>query len=225
MVAGLAAVHARIAAACSASGREENSVRLLAVSKRHPAAAIREAYAEGQRDFGESYVQEMVGKREELSDLVDLRFHMIGHLQRNKAQAVCAVANVVHSVDSVRLAQTLGQRASQRSNFKGPLEVLVQVKLSVESEKTGCAPEELQIVLETVEAQESLRLKGLMTIGQRGAADPSEQFRRLGVLREAHGGMERLPELSMGMSGDLEQAIAEGSTWVRVGTDIFGQRG
>lgn len=236
----LAAVLSRIRNAERLAGRAAGSVQLLAVSKRHGAEAIRRAYAVGQRDFGENYLQELVAKKHELADLPDLRLHMIGHIQRNKAKAACLAAHTVHSVDSRRLAETLGRHRAAQERDGLPLEIFVQVKLSSEPDKTGCASEQLEEVLRSVEAEAALNLVGLMLIGNRRPGDVSgpnasasagsvattnPQFSELLELRDAHGGRERLPELSLGMSGDLEQAVAQGSTWVRVGTDIFGSRG
>ena len=217
-------VRASIAQAAERAERSPKEVALLAVSKRHPAAAVRALYEAGQRDFGESYVQELSTKREQLADLVDLRWHMIGHVQRNKAKVVAAAAALVQSVDSVRLASELGTRAVGRAN---PLGVLVQVNVSEEPQKSGCAAADLGPVLDAVEEQRSLRLRGLMMIASRqdSAGASRAPFDALARLRDQFGGAERLPELSMGMSGDWGVAIAAGSTCVRVGTAIFGSRG
>jgi hypothetical protein len=215
------AVRERITRAAQDAGRAPESVRLLAVSKTKPAALIREAYAAGQRDFGENYVQELAGKAEELSDLADLRFHMIGHLQRNKVRLVVQHVVSVHTVDSVRLAEELGKRASDG------LAALVEVNVGGEVQKSGCAPAELERVLAAIEAQPALRLRGLMTVPPH-TEDPAgarPYFDTLVRLRDQHGGAARLPELSMGMTHDLEHAVAAGATWVRVGTAIFGERG
>jgi len=221
----LAAQIERMHAATRAAGRAPESVRMLAVSKFQPTSAILEAYAAGQRDFGENYVQELSQKAQELAHLADLRFHLIGHLQTNKAKAVAALAASVQTVDSTRLAQELGRRAAsaQRS---GPLDVLVEVNVSGEVNKSGCAPEDLAPLLAAVEAEPGLRLRGLLTVPPQSsdAAFARPYFNQLGRLRDEHGGRERLPELSMGMSSDLEVAIACGSTWVRIGTAIFGER-
>jgi len=216
---------ARLEAAARASGREPSEVRLLAVSKLQPARAIEEAYAAGQRDFGENYVQELVRKATELAHLTDLRWHLIGHLQSNKAKAVCGVASSVQTVDSPRLAHELGKRriASGRAE---PLDVLVEVNVAGEASKSGCAPAELTEVLAAIEAEPALRLRGLLTVPP-ATDDPAlaePHFQALAQLRLEHGGVARLPELSMGMSADLEIAVACGSTWVRIGSAIFGQR-
>jgi PLP dependent protein len=216
----LEAVRARIAAAARSSGRDPAEVRLVAVSKTKDAAAIRLAYAAGQRDFGENYAQELVKKAAELEDLRDLRWHFIGHLQRNKAKIVVPVASVVHTVDSARLAEELGKRAAER------LPVLVEVNVGAEDQKSGCREADLGAVLDAVEKEPHLRLTGLMTVPP--ASDDPEASRRffdeLAKLRNAHGGPRRLPDLSMGMSHDLEEAIRAGATIVRVGTAIFGDR-
>lgn len=224
IAARLAEVRARIERAARAAGRDASGVRLLAVSKTKPAQAIREAYAAGQRDFGENYVQELADKAAELADLAELRWHMIGHLQRNKAKVVAKLATAVHTVDSVRLADELGKRAAEAG--RGRLTVLVEVNVGGEAQKSGCAPDQLEGVLAAIERAPSLVLSGLMTVPPH-TDDPAGArpfFDQLVALRDAHGGAARLPELSMGMTHDLEQAVAAGATWVRVGTAIFGER-
>jgi hypothetical protein len=216
-------VRARVARAEQLAGRPAGSVTLVAVSKMHPAAAIREAYAAGQRDFGENYLQELEDKATELSDLVDLRFHVIGHIQSNKAKLAVRRGSVIHTVDSPSLARELGKRAAGRP---GPLPVLIEVNVGGEAQKSGAGPGDLGAVIEAIEAQPALRLRGLMTVPPT-TADPEgarPYFARLRALRDEHGGAARLPELSMGMSHDLEVAVAEGATLVRVGTAIFGAR-
>jgi len=216
-------VRQRIAAAATASGREPGEVRLLAVSKTKPLAMIREAYDAGQRDFGENYLQELVKKAEELAELSDIRWHMIGHLQTNKAKLAARHASVVHTVDSQRLAEALSQR---RAELARPLPVLVEVNIAGEAQKAGCTSNEVGDLLAAVERQPWLELRGLMTVPP-FSDDPAiaqRCFEHLRALRDAHGGQQRLPELSMGMSDDLEQAIAAGATLVRVGTAIFGAR-
>lgn len=216
----LEAVRARIAVAARSSGRDPSEVRLVAVSKTKDAASIRLAYAAGQRDFGENYAQELVKKAAELEELRDLRWHFIGHLQRNKAKVVAPVASVVHTVDSARLAEELGKRAEDS------LAVLVEVNVGREDQKSGCRTTELGEVLDAVEKETTLRLTGLMTVPPL-SDDPGASrrfFEELVVLRDAHGGPQRLPDLSMGMSHDLEEAVRAGATIVRVGTAIFGAR-
>jgi pyridoxal phosphate enzyme (YggS family) len=213
---------ARLHAAAQACGRDPREIRLLAVSKFQPTSAILEAYAAGQRDFGENYVQELTRKAEELAHLADLRWHLIGHLQTNKAKAVAAVATSVQTIDSVRLAQELGKRRQREPQ----LEVLVEVNVSNETSKSGCQPAALSEVLDAVDAEPTLTLRGLLTVPP-ATAEPelaAPHFEELKRLRDAHGGKGRLPELSMGMSSDLEVAVAHGSTWVRIGSAIFGER-
>ena len=233
-VQGLEQVRARLAAALASAGREPNSARLLAVSKFQPASAIREAYAAGQRDFGENYVQELQQKAGELADLPELRWHLIGHLQRNKARQVAPLASVIHTVHSVELAQELDRRAAGvvltggRAFLPGEARVatLVEVNVGGEAQKSGCTPEALEEVLQALDDAEHLHLAGLMCVPPQ-TEDPSAArpfFDELLRLREAHGGAERLPELSMGMTSDLEHAVAAGATLVRVGTAIFGAR-
>jgi PLP dependent protein len=224
-VAGrLARVRDRIADAERAAGREPGSVQLLAVGKRHPSALIREAYACGQRAFGENYAQELAGKASELTDLSDLEWHMIGNLQRNKVKLVAPVAACVQTVDSVRLANALDARVKELA--REPLRVLIEVNVGGEGQKSGCLPSELTALVGAIAPLSSVTLGGLMTIPphSENPADSGRYFELLSELREQHGGEQHLPELSMGMSADLESAIASGSTMVRVGTAIFGER-
>jgi pyridoxal phosphate enzyme (YggS family) len=221
----LASVRLRIDAAAAQSGRQPASVRLIAVSKTQPAAAVREAYAAGQRDFGENYVQELLQKAEELSELSELRWHFIGHLQRNKAKQVAPLASLVHSVDSLELGRELAKRVATVATDRR-LSVLVEVSIAGEAQKHGAAPEDLAELFAGLEALPQLALRGLMCVppltGDAAAARP--YFDELSRLRELHGGSRRLPELSMGMTADLEHAVAAGATLVRVGTAIFGAR-
>jgi hypothetical protein len=215
----LAAVRARISAACARAGRSAADVALVAVSKTHPPEAVRTAHAAGQRLFGENYAQEMVAKAEALAGTCELFWHFIGHLQRNKATDVVPIARCVETVDSIRLAETLARHAEKRD---APLDVLIQVNIAREPQKSGCAPEELDGLVARIRGLPSLALRGLMTIPPHDD-DPERArpyFRALRKLAEAHG----LRELSMGMSHDLEVAIEEGATIVRVGTAIFGSR-
>lgn len=219
----LMAVRQRVERAARAVGRDPGAVRVLAVSKYQPAAAVRAAYEAGQRDFGENYVQELAEKHEQLRDLPELRFHFIGQLQRNKARRVADLSHSVHSVDSSRLVVALGRQAEARASALG---VFIQVNVSGEAQKGGCREAELAEVLAEVETQSSLRLLGLMAVPRAGLLGSAlaTQFGRVAELRGAHGGPGRLPELSLGMSQDLEAAIAAGSTCVRVGTAVFGPR-
>lgn len=227
-------VRERIARAAKEAGRDPCRVRLLAASKTKSPELIREAYAAGQRDFGENYVQELAEKAEALSDLADLRWHMIGHLQSNKARHVVQLASAVHTVHSAKLARELGRRATDfpvpgpRRFLAGDprLVVLVEVNVGGEAQKSGCAPEELGAVLDAIDAEPALALRGLMTVPPH-TEDPAGArpfFDELVRLRDAHGGAGRLPELSIGMTHDLEPAVRAGSTIVRVGTAIFGAR-
>ena len=226
IAAALTDVRARLHAAALAAGREPASVQLVAVSKLHPAAAVREAYAEGQRDFGENYVQELVQKAEQLRDLPDLRWHLIGHLQRNKARLVVPLTSLVHTVDTPELALELSKRFHGIAPETARLPVLVEVSIAGEEQKHGVAPQDLSELLASIEALPALSLRGLMCVppfteDPAGARPFFDELRRL---RELHGGAQRLPELSMGMTHDLEQAVAAGATLVRVGTAIFGAR-
>ena len=217
---GLNRVRAQLAAALASAGRAPDSARLVAVSKFQPASAIRAAYAEGQRDFGENYVQELEQKAAELADLSDLRWHMIGHLQRNKARVVAPLVSLVHTVHSLELARELDKRAS------ASLAVLIEVNVGGEAQKSGCAPEGLAPLLQALDEAEQLSCVGLMCVPPH-TEDPSgalPYFERLRELRDRHGGAQRLPELSMGMSADLAYAVAAGASIVRVGTAIFGER-
>lgn len=223
---GLARVRDRIARAAGAASRDLSEIRLIAVSKTKPTAAIREAYAAGQRDFGENYAQELTQKAEELVDLPDLRWHFIGHLQSNKARFVAKAAHVVHTVDGPSLARELGKRAAKEGRGEGRerLPVLVEVNVGGEPQKHGSSAADLGEVLAAVEAQPALALCGLMTMPPNDLEAARRVFEALVSLRNLHGGRARLPELSMGMSDDLEVAIACGATLVRVGSAIFGTR-
>lgn len=213
---GLSRVHERIARACAKAGRSASEVTLVAVSKTHGPEAIREAYAAGQRIFGENYVQELVGKANALADLPDLQWHFIGHLQRNKVRDVLRVGALIETLDSVRLAREIDKRAERASVF-------VQVNVAGEAQKSGCAPEELDGLIAEVRGLSHLELRGLMTVPPLGEGPEVSRryFAQLRELAAAHG----LSGLSMGMSADLEVAIEEGATLVRVGTAVFGARG
>jgi len=222
IAAGLEGVRARIAGATARAGRAAGSVQLLAVSKSKPADAIRAAYAAGQRDFGENYVQELAQKRAELADLPEVRWHFIGGLQRNKARQMAGVA-LVHSVDRVELATELAKRMEAEAQ---KLELLVEVNVAGEAQKSGCAPGDLPRVLEAIAASSALAAHGLMTVPPAvdDAAEARRFFAELRALRDRHASALGRGELSMGMSHDFEVAIAEGATLVRVGTAIFGAR-
>ncbi len=220
-------VKRRIALACASSGRPANSVTLLAVSKTFPSIAVRAAHAAGQRTFGESYVQEALAKMDELADLrTDLEWHLIGPLQANKTRAVAERFDWVHTVDRTRIAERL---AAQRPPGRPPLQLCLQVNVSGEASKSGVAPDELPALARAVAAlpADRVQLRGLMTIPQ-PADDPEAQrapLRRLAaMLRALQAEGLALDTLSMGMSADLESAVAEGATIVRVGTALFGCR-
>jgi pyridoxal phosphate enzyme (YggS family) len=216
VAANLRDVRERIVRAAERARRDPASIALVAVSKLHEAAAIRAAYSAGQRRFGENYVQELEGKASELAALDEIEWHFIGHLQRNKVRSVLRAHPVVHTVDSTRLATELAQRAAGDERVR----VLLQVNVAREPQKSGIAPEELDALVSQVRGAPTLELRGLMTIPPE-AGDPRPHFRALRELAAKHA----LTELSMGMSADLDAAIEEGSTIVRVGTAIFGARG
>ncbi|WP_232380039.1 YggS family pyridoxal phosphate-dependent enzyme [Polyangium fumosum] len=221
--ARLAAVRARIDEAAIRAGRSPRAVRLVAVSKTKPPEAIRAAYAAGQRDFGENYVQELVQKATALADLPELRLHFIGALQRNKAKLAASVAAVIQTVDREELATELDRRAGALGR---KLDVLLEVNVGGEESKAGCAPEALPALLEAARRAEHLRVVGLMAIPP-FLDDPEAVrpfFARLRALRDTLEAPALLPELSMGMSHDFHVAIEEGATIVRVGTAIFGAR-
>jgi pyridoxal phosphate enzyme (YggS family) len=234
----LNSVKDRIAAAAKRAGRDPSSIRLVAVSKRQPVEAMRTAYALGQRDFGENYVQELERKAEQLTDLPELRLHLIGHLQRNKAKTVVPLASVIHTVDSIELATEISKRAAQceiPAERRFPIEglarpdllpLLVEVNVGGEAQKSGCEPDRVPALLDRIEALANVQLAGLMTVPPftDEAAEARPFFQQLVALRDANGGARRLPELSMGMTLDLEYAVIAGATLVRVGTAIFGER-
>ncbi|HEY6081091.1 MAG TPA: YggS family pyridoxal phosphate-dependent enzyme [Polyangiaceae bacterium] len=228
VAANLAAVRQRIDAAATACGRAPSEITLVAVSKTQPASAIEEAYAVGQRHFGENYVQELSQKADALAQLPDLRWHVIGHLQRNKARFVAPLAALVHTVDTPELAGELAKRfvAAGRAAEGRQLRVLVEVNIAAEEQKHGAAQGQVGALLDAVEALPALSLGGLMCVPPLTASAEGARpyFEALRALRDQHGGASRLPELSMGMTSDLEQAVAAGATLVRVGSAIFGTR-
>ena len=222
--ANLRAVRARIDAAAHAAGREPASVALMAVSKTWPAADVRALAALGQLDFGENRAQELLGKAAELTDL-PLRWHFIGQLQRNKAAAVARAGAVVHSVDRLRLAEVLDRTGRDLGR---PVEVLVQVDLGGAAgdlaTRGGAAPADVPALADAVADRPGLRLRGLMAVAPRDE-DPAPAFARLAALAEhVRADHPGAVELSAGMSGDLEEAVAAGATIVRVGTALFGDR-
>jgi len=211
----LAEVLSRIERAAARAGRPADDITLLAVTKIFPISAIEEAYSLGLRDFGENYVQEFEGKYPSVAALAGARFHLIGHLQSNKARRAAEIFHVVETVDSVKLAQRLNEAGR-------PIEVMLEVKLSEEQAKSGAAPAEIPALIEAVAACPNLRVTGLMTMPpwSDDAEASRPYFRRLRETGERNG----LRRLSMGMSHDLEVAIQEGATIVRVGTALFGSR-
>lgn len=211
----LSAVRERIERACDQARRDPATVKLLAVSKFHSVADIREAYALGQREFGENYAQELVDKASLLADLPELRFRFIGGLQRNKLKLLAPTRCAVETLSTVATARALNER------LLDPVEVMLQVNVAGEAQKSGAQPAELAELVAEVRALSKLELSGLMTIPPADDPDRARHcFRVLRELAEQHG----LSELSMGMSDDLELAIAEGATRVRIGTAIFGPR-
>lgn len=224
IAANLQSVRARLLQAAQAAGRDPATVRLLAVSKTWPAAAVRAAAAAGQLAFGENYVQEGVDKADELAAL-GLEWHFIGPLQSNKTRPVANAFDWVHSIDRLKIAERL---AAQRDPHRPPLNVCIQVNVSGELSKSGVEPEAAPALAHAIAALPRLRLRGLMCIPE-PSADPAllrSRFAQLRTLQQrlcAEG--LALDTLSMGMSDDLEAAIAEGATIVRVGTAIFGARG
>jgi pyridoxal phosphate enzyme (YggS family) len=218
------AVHSRIAVAARRAGRTPDQVLLVAVSKRHPAELVREAHALGLRCFGENYAQELVGKAAQVGVLADIQWHMIGHLQTNKARLLAPVVACVQTVDSAHLARELARRVVQQERA---VDVLLEVNVAGDPAKSGCAPPELGALIDAVFAEApALKLRGLMTMPPLGEQPEQARpaFAALRELRTRHGGPSVLPDLSMGMSDDFEVAIEEGATIVRVGTAIFGQR-
>lgn len=216
----IAKVRTRIREAAQACGRDPQTVGLLAVSKTKPAAAVREAHACGQRDFGENYLQEALNKQAELSDL-PLTWHFIGPIQSNKTRPIAEHFAWVHSVDRLKIAQRLSE---QRPTQLPPLNICLQVNVSGEASKSGCTPDELPALAKAVSQLPNLRLRGLMTIPE-PTSDVAQQHAACARLRQLRDDLNlELDVLSMGMSDDLEAAIAEGATWVRIGTALFGAR-
>jgi len=218
-------VRTRIVTACTAVGRDPASVRLLAVSKTFDADAVRSAHAAGQRAFGENYVQEGVAKIEALADLrAELEWHCIGPLQSNKTRVVAAHFDWVHSIDRLKIAERL---AEQRPAHLPPLSVCLQVNVDGGANKSGVAPEDAVALAQAVAALPRLRLRGLMAIPEPAPDFASQRalfLRAAVVFEEIRANGIEVDTLSLGMSADLEAAVAAGSTMVRVGTAIFGQR-
>jgi len=228
IAANLARIRNEMADACARAGRSESDVALMAVSKMHPAAAIEEAYAAGQRLFGENKVQEWDTKIAALPETIlhTARFHLIGHLQSNKTARAAAIFANVDTVDSLKIAQRLNAAAIALGRT---LPVLIEVKLSSEESKHGISPGAVSEILHAAASLPALQLRGLMTVPP-FFGDPEDArpyFRQLRELRDSLNAVHphtQLVELSMGMSHDFAVAIEEGSTCVRIGTGIFGKR-
>ena len=220
---GLQAITTRISAAATAAGRALEDIQLVAVSKTFPPECIRAAFACGQRAFGESYVQEALEKINDLNDL-PLEWHFIGPIQSNKTRAIAETFQWVHSVDRLRVAQRL---SDARPALLPPLQVCLQVNISGEASKSGVAPAEVALLAEQVSHLSNVRLRGLMTV-PRPTDDQEAQRAAFRSMRELLDNVRArgiaLDALSMGMSDDLEAAIQEGATIVRVGRAIFGER-
>ena len=214
-------VLARVGAAAYKAGRDASTIRLVLASKTQPSEAIRAAANAGARDFGENYVQEAIAKRAELSDLTDIRWHLIGHLQTNKVKVAASGFALIHSVDSVRLAEALA-----RAQPSPRVHALIEVNLGGEASKTGVAPDGVAAILDA--ARDKLEIDGLMTIPPPAASAEAARpyFAQLRELRDrlATQSGYALSELSMGMSDDFEVAIEEGATIVRIGRAVFGER-
>ena len=217
----IAQVSSRIHAAAVAAKRDEDSVQLLAVSKTKPAEALREAYAAGLRDFGENYLQEALSKQLELADL-PLIWHFIGPIQSNKTRAIAEHFAWVHSVDRLKIAQRLSE---QRPADLPPLNICIQVNVSGEASKSGCNPADLPALANAISELPRIKLRGLMAIPE-PTEDRAAQDAAFAAVQSLQASLNLpLDTLSMGMSHDLESAIAMGATWVRIGTALFGARG
>ena len=218
-------VHERIALACQRSGRELASVQLIDVSKTKPVEMLQEAYDNGERHFGENKVQELVAKYEQLPK--DIKWHMIGHLQRNKVKYIVDKVALIHSVDSVRLAEEIHKEA-MKINRRVP--ILIEVNVAGEESKFGVAPEEAEGLLREIAPFEGIEVQGLMTIAPY-VTDPEENRQYFNRLKQLSVDIScknidniNMNVLSMGMTGDYEVAVEEGASFVRVGTGIFGER-
>ncbi|ATZ66744.1 YggS family pyridoxal phosphate-dependent enzyme [Acinetobacter haemolyticus] len=211
----------QIEQACQHVQRDPKSVQLLAVSKTHPSQSLRELYLAGQRSFGENYLQEALGKIEELQDL-EIEWHFIGHVQRNKTKHLAEKFDWVHGVDRLIIAERL---SNQRLDSQKPLSICLQVNIDGQDSKDGCQPNEVADLVEQISRLPNLRLRGLMVIP---APDNVVAFADAKTLFDQVKSLHAQPQdwdtLSMGMSGDLDAAIAAGSTMVRVGTALFGKR-
>lgn len=216
----LTQVHNRIQHSAQTCGRNPDTITLLAVSKKHSAEAIREAYNCGQRDFGENYLQESLDKMIQLKDL-SIDWHFIGPIQSNKTRAIAENFSWVHSVDRLKIARRLNE---QRPTEQSPLSICLQVNIDGEESKSGLAPEQVLSAAREVLTLKHLKLRGLMAIPKAGSTEAFQALARCYQELLSTNEFPSLDTLSMGMSADLEDAIASGSTVVRIGTDIFGQR-
>lgn len=216
----ISTLRARIHNAAQTAGRDPDSVGLLAVSKTKPASDLRQAYEAGLRDFGENYLQEALNKQGELSDL-PLIWHFIGPIQSNKTRAIAEHFSWVHSVDRLKIAQRLSE---QRPAGLPPLNICIQINISGEDSKSGCTPDDLPALAQAISALPNVTLRGLMAIPE--PTDSHDEQNAAFAAVHALQTQLNLPldTLSMGMSHDLEAAIAQGATWVRIGTALFGAR-
>lgn len=220
----LANVTDRLRKACESAGREPHQVALVAVSKTQPAHAVAQAYQAGQRRFGENYLQEALDKQAELAELTDLEWHFIGPIQSNKTRAIAEHFAWVHSVEREKIARRL---SDQRPASLPPLQICLQVNIDEEVSKSGVSLAQLPELARAVDALPRLQLRGLMAIPapkEEGEAQRASFARLRQALEALNAEGLKLDTLSMGMSADLEAAVAEGATLVRVGTDIFGPR-
>jgi pyridoxal phosphate enzyme (YggS family) len=215
----LQAVEERIESALTRAHRQRSEITLVAVSKKFSAERIREAYSAGLRCFGENYVQEFAEKRPQLRDIAEARFHLIGHLQTNKARLAVELFDVIETADSPKILQRLNAAAAEKQRL---LDVLFEIKLSEEESKSGARPEDIPALLAAAATLPKIRVSGLMTMPpwSEDAERSRPIFRQLAGLASKHS----LPMLSMGMSNDFEVAIEEGATIIRVGTALFGPR-
>lgn len=211
----------QIQMACQQAHRSASAVNLLAVSKTHPSAALREMYTTGQRAFGENYLQEALDKMQALEDLA-IEWHFIGHVQRNKTKHLALNFAWVHGVDRLMIAERL---STQRDPAKPPLNICLQVNIDAQESKDGCAPEAVADLVKSISQLLNLKLRGLMVIPAPNHSDAFQDAKALfDQVQSEHAHPEDWDTLSMGMSGDMSDAIAAGSTMVRVGTALFGAR-
>ena len=222
----LEAIKERVKSAAERAGRNPSDIKIVAVSKKKPASQIKELYGCGQRLFGENYIQEAIKKIEGLSNLKDISWHFIGHLQRNKAKFAVRYFDWIETVDSIRLARAINKKAGQIGK---KINILVQVNIGREESKSGFLEEDVRGAIEVIRELDNLNLRGLMTIPPRAdtAEDSRVWFKKLALLKKQLTNIFptlSLKELSMGMSRDFEVAIEEGATIVRIGTSLFGPR-